>query len=119
MTLGEIIRKYRKANNLSIYNLAKSVGISHSYINQIEHGKKKNPDNVILIKISIVLKIPFGEIINIKIKEFEDIIESSDDKLILTANKKNLLRRKLYLLNPEDLIKLESYVDSLLLMHCD
>lgn len=130
MTLGELIRKYRKANNYSIYDVAKSVGISHSYINQIEQGKKRNPDSSILVKLALELSIPLEEIIKIKLNEMEAILNQSQDKLIpLTETEKSTnvgnpstssqafdlarFKRKLCLLKNEDLLKVQAFVDSL------
>lgn len=115
MALGELVKKYRKFSNMSEYALAKTVGVSHSYINQIEQGKKNNPDNNILAKIALALEIPFDEIVRIKIGLLEEALHLNHDKIIILNSKdNNSLRRKIHLLAPADLLRVEGYIDSLL-----
>lgn len=114
MTLGELIKKYRKDLRLSVYDVAKGVGISHSYITQIENGIKNNPDNEILSKIAILLNIPIEEIINIKILSFQKTMEVNREKIIKISNIKSSLEEKVNKLNQENQTRLEGYVDCLL-----
>lgn len=113
MSLGELIKKFRKSKKMSVYDVAKFVGISHSYLTQIENGKRKNPDIEILSKISVFLNLPVEEIINIKIKEFESFI-SINREAIIKASAGSNLDKKISLLTTEQKFMLEGYIDCLL-----
>lgn len=43
MTISEIIKNYRTSHGLSLRDFAKSVGVSHSYISQLEKGEIRYP----------------------------------------------------------------------------
>lgn len=85
MTLGDIIKKYRKDNKLSLRQFSIKSGISHSYINNIENNKSPNSDKTIaptidtIKKVSKAIKIPF-----------DDLIKMIEDNQLVTINfKKN------------------------------
>lgn len=62
--LGDNIKKARKNKKLSQKELAKQVGISASYIQQLELGQKNNPSLEILIKLGDILDIPLDLLAN-------------------------------------------------------
>lgn len=61
--LGKIIEKRRKEMELSIRELAKIIGISHTELLNIEKGKRLKINFIILIKLCNVLDLNFIECI--------------------------------------------------------
>ena len=59
--IGSKIKEYRNKLGLQAKKLAEQVGISPSYLNLIESGKRKI-DGDILLKISQELRIDFADI---------------------------------------------------------
>ena len=59
MNTGELIRKHRKLNNLSMKKLGELIGVSEQAISQYERGLR-NVNLEVLIKISHVLNIPIN-----------------------------------------------------------
>lgn len=55
-TIGETIRKVRKAQGLTQAELAKSIGLNRNYIGMIERGER-NPSFLSLFKIISGLKM--------------------------------------------------------------
>lgn len=117
--LGNIIKKYRKASGLSVYKLAKQVNISHSYVTQIENGKRNNPNIDIIVKIAVVLNIPIEDIINFQISEFEKLIVVNKEKILKSNIEKNSLCEKLSHLSDDDKLKVEGYIDFMLQNYTD
>ena len=61
MNYRELIRKKREEKGIGQNQLAKLLGISQPYMNQIETGSR-NPTLPLLMKICDILEIPmFGE----------------------------------------------------------
>lgn len=52
MELGEYLRKIRKENKKTLVQLANETGLSHSYLSQVENGKKLKPSMEALRKIA-------------------------------------------------------------------
>ncbi|NLT94075.1 MAG: helix-turn-helix transcriptional regulator [Clostridia bacterium] len=69
MKLGEIIKKYREENNLSLREFADKCDLSHSYISKLEEGKdprsgkKIEPTLDTVKKISEAINIPLDELL--------------------------------------------------------
>lgn len=59
--LGSILRNARKQAGLSTRQLAKEVGVHHSYIGHIENGLKTNPAAELLQKLADVLGLDANE----------------------------------------------------------
>lgn len=57
MKLGEIIKKYREENNLSLREFAEKCGLSHAYIAKLEEGKDPRSGKNIEPTIDTVKKI--------------------------------------------------------------
>lgn len=51
-TLGETIKEYRILMNLTLCQVEEAVGISNSYLSQLENGKIKKPSANVLYKLS-------------------------------------------------------------------
>lgn len=54
---GKKVRELRKANNLTMSELAKKSGTASSYISDLENGKIKNPSGTKLSKIATALGV--------------------------------------------------------------
>lgn len=50
--LGKIVREHRTANDIKSVDFARDLGVSQSYISDLENGKKKKPRIEILEKIA-------------------------------------------------------------------
>lgn len=75
--LGDNIKKARKNKKLSQRELASKIGISTSYLQQLELGQKTNPSIEIKVKLASELNISVDELIDntnyIDIDDFEEI----------------------------------------------
>ena len=60
---GEIIKAERKQRGLSLRELSKVADVSHSYLSQLENGKKDSPSIEIVYKLSKVLGVRFIDLI--------------------------------------------------------
>lgn len=80
-TIGEIIKEFRKANNLSLRELAKMTGLSHTYIDKLEKGydprtgKKVEPTMYTIACIAEAMKVPRESLL----KEIGYIDNNNDD----------------------------------------
>lgn len=57
MKVGTVIQDIRRKRNLSQGDLAKKIGISQTYLSQVE-GDKKTPSMDLLKQVSDILEIP-------------------------------------------------------------
>lgn len=64
-TFGEVIRKARKAKDVSLREMASRIGISHPYLSQLENGKNNNPSIDIILDLSRELDISFAYLVHI------------------------------------------------------
>ena len=62
--IGKILKKYRKDNKLTQFQLAERIGVSEFYISAIETGKRK-PGRDTLIKLSDEIKVPIGSLLEL------------------------------------------------------
>lgn len=73
----DIIKQNRIKNNITLRSFADKIGISPSYLSEIENGKKPPPDdnivkkmcNVLFLNYTQISKIIHEELIAIKIKK--------------------------------------------------
>lgn len=64
MELGKYLRGLRKEKKKTLVQLAEETGLSHSYLSQVENGKKLNPSMDSLMKICKALnEDPFNFLI--------------------------------------------------------
>lgn len=56
------LRKIREQEKIGLNELARTVGISPSYLSQLERGSKSNPSREMMEKIAAALKKPVQEI---------------------------------------------------------
>lgn len=64
--LGEKIKFLRQSKRLSQNKLSERSGVSQSYINELENGKKTNPTYELLQKIAQALEVPISDILEAK-----------------------------------------------------
>ncbi|HHY80764.1 MAG TPA: helix-turn-helix domain-containing protein [Thermoanaerobacter sp.] len=57
MKLGELIKKYREENKMSLREFAKKAGLSHSYINNLENGIDPRSGKEVMPTIETLKKI--------------------------------------------------------------
>lgn len=92
MTIGERIKKYREKKKISKSELARMINVSPSYITMLENGRKSNPSEDVIFKISIALGVTrqellygVSEITNLFSGSgtiYENILNSLNDKTI-------------------------------------
>ena len=81
MNIGLNIKKFRKKLGLQANKLAEQLGISPSYLNLIESGKR-NIDGDLLIKVSKELRVDLSDLTSkADINLENDISELLDDQL--------------------------------------
>ena len=68
MTFGENLKRIRKDMNVTQEEMAKHIGISQSYIADIERNRK-NISLAVILKIAKGLKISINKLINDDIKQ--------------------------------------------------
>lgn len=59
MTFGEKVKEIRNSKGLSLKELESKCGVSHSYLSQIENGKRESPKFAIVRSLSIGLGVPY------------------------------------------------------------
>ena len=69
--IGKKVRELRKANNLTMSELANICKISQSYISDLENGKIKNPSISKIYRISNALGAPTGYLLDIEKKTYD------------------------------------------------
>jgi len=85
INFGGVIKKYREERKLKQTDLAKSIGITSTYISAIENNRKE-PSISLLTSISKELDIP-AEIFFWDAIQISDKIASKDRKIIILAKK--------------------------------
>lgn len=66
---GKKVRELRKANNLTMSELAKKSGTASSYISDLENGKIKNPSINKIEKIAEALGVSLAELVKKEVKD--------------------------------------------------
>ena len=73
---GKYLRWHRIKQHLSLRQAADAIGLSHTFINQIEHGKATITDDTYDRLLQIIPKIDFPA--DTLTKTFEDLVESTE-----------------------------------------
>ncbi|MCK1986266.1 MULTISPECIES: helix-turn-helix domain-containing protein [Peribacillus] len=63
---GDYLRELR--GNMSLREVAVNAGISHTYIRNLELGKKNDPSHEVLAKLAKVYKVSYGNLLSKKFK---------------------------------------------------
>ena len=59
---GQRIKKLREREKLSVRKLAEKAGISHSYLSQLENGRRSSPKPPTIMKIAKGLNVPYSDL---------------------------------------------------------
>lgn len=104
MTIGEIIKKYRKINGVSQCSLATSIDMERSKLTKVEIGTRGLQLKEYLW-IRNLLKIPYREFENAFLKEFPTPklknINYAGSDIVELQKRKNSYKRKLKLIEKE------------------
>lgn len=63
MTVGDIIRRTATEKGITPYRIAKSAGVSNSYLSDLLRNKRSNPSVDVLKKIAEALEVPIDDLI--------------------------------------------------------
>jgi hypothetical protein len=97
---GLKLRQFREAKGYGLKELSERVGLSPSYLNEIENGKKYPKADKIL-HLSEALEVPYDDLVSVKLSEHYRPLEAFLDSPIIQA-----LPLKLIGLSPRDVIEL-------------
>lgn len=61
MNFGEFIKRTRNEKDISLRELARKIGISASYLNEIEHGSKRPPKSAVINNIAAALQFRYDD----------------------------------------------------------
>lgn len=124
MTLGECINNYINEHDLSMRKFATLSGVSHAYISNIVNRKtSRGNDPVPSIKVYRGVAKAMGIDVNTLISLVDDEIAWGEEKPVTLGdgqeeNEENLLDaeliRRLMMLSPEELAKVDAFVQGLL-----
>lgn len=87
----ENIKKLRKLNGMTQWELGERLGISASAVGMYEQGRRE-PDSKTLLKLSEIFSVSVDEILNGK--KTKDIVEYCDDFLSTFSKKEFTLNEK-------------------------
>ena len=87
----ENIKKLRKLNGMTQWELGEKLGISASAVGMYEQGRRE-PDSKTLLKLSEIFSVSVDEILNGK--KTQDIVEYCDDFLSTFSKKEFTLNEK-------------------------
>lgn len=99
MQYGKVIKLLRVSNSISQISLAKKLGVSRSYLSQVENNRKL-PSLPLLKEVSSIFQIPLALLVMEKSNSDSDIFKKLNDILseLLTAKLK--LGKPLSNINP-------------------
>lgn len=63
MTLGDLVKEYRRAHGLSLRAFSQKAGISHSEVLRIEKGLRAAPSLHTLIRLADAMGTPLEELL--------------------------------------------------------
>ncbi|WP_459928137.1 helix-turn-helix domain-containing protein [Desulfosporosinus burensis] len=72
---GAYLRYLREKNGYSLKNIEQEVGISTSYLNRLEMGKRVNPSYTLIVKLAEVLQVPLTQMLTIATSSDEDAMD--------------------------------------------
>lgn len=88
--IGKIIKKYRKENGYTQFQLAEKIGVSEFYISALETGSRK-PGRETLIKLSNEMNIPIEMLLELKT---EQSLKYATDELYAKINTLSIEKQK-------------------------
>ena len=90
MTLGEIVKEYRKKNKLSLREFASRCGMSHSYIAMLENEENSKTGEPMIPSITTINKIARG-----MGRTIDSVIAEADDMLVSLSSDTETITEKL------------------------
>lgn len=72
------IKEIRLKQGLTQKQLSHRSGLSQSYINELENGRKANPSIIVLDKLSVGLQIPLIELLEGERRSIQEFSRSID-----------------------------------------
>lgn len=83
LEFGSYLKHLRKKRGLTLQQLAKEAKVSHSYLSQIENGKKDNfPSSEVLINLAKPLGVFYGNLLKEAGYLFDTNIDDPNEQLI-------------------------------------
>ncbi|MFR6017097.1 MAG: helix-turn-helix domain-containing protein [Paraclostridium sordellii] len=100
-SLGDIIKKYRLDNDLSLREFSKKCGLSHTYIDKLEKGvdprsqKPVEPTLDALEKLSYAIELSLDDLLTMlgKINSNDTVNINLSNRLKLLRNEKNVMQK--------------------------
>ncbi len=112
ITFGFYIRKLRIKNEIGQRELAKKINIAPSYLNDIEKNKRAAPKNIIIKKLSLILKADLNLLNDLAGKSKKSLPPDVHDFIEKNPNIISLIRTiKNNNLNNDELKKVETLLD--------
>ena len=112
ITFGSYIRKLRLENDIGQRELAKKIDIAPSYLNDIEKNKRAAPKNILLKKLSLILKADLDLLNDLAGNSKKTLPPDVNDYIEKNPKIISLIRAiKNNNLNDGDLEKIESSID--------
>jgi len=87
MTLGQVIKKYRDDNKISMDTLAERSGVSKGYISMLENEKNPNSNKPIAPKLATIIKLADG--MGIDLEKLIPMLDENQEVRIV-GNKKHI-----------------------------
>ena len=84
MTLGDLIKKYREENDLSMSDFAEKSGLSKAYVSLLEKNKNPKTGKEITPSVDIIKKV--ADAIGM---DFDDVFSSIDSTTKIVVNRSN------------------------------
>lgn len=81
MNLGDLIKKYREAHNMSLREFAQLSGISHTYVSALEKNEDPRTHKPIAPTLDTIRQV--GRVLN---KSVDEIIRMLDDEQLIKLN---------------------------------
>lgn len=80
MTFGEILRKYRERNDISLRELADHMGWTSPYVGDIERGRRNPPSFDQIEKMAKFVKAPTTKLLEAAVRYRKEIVLDAPSK---------------------------------------
>lgn len=106
---GAAIRYYREKQGYSLHDVYMKTGISTSYLQRLEVGKRRSPTLPIITKIAEALEVSIEDLIDLKILDKDETLPTIAQLLL-----QNEVEVNGEIINPEAKLILISIVESII-----
>ncbi len=69
MNIGQAVKQVRKTKGMTQVTFCKKLGITQTYLSQVESGAKANPSMALLNKVSKISNVPLSVIMWLSVEE--------------------------------------------------